>query len=76
MKHPDERVNKSQQEFLQSCPPEQQLMKLLLIIHANITYLYHMQVGRFAPSLQDYKEWLDCPIMCGKKCATTVLASA
>ncbi|MFD3003597.1 hypothetical protein ACFS7Z_24785 [Pontibacter toksunensis] len=59
VKHPDEKYRKNQEEFLDSCPPEDRRFHALMFTYGNITYRYHLRSTEFIPSLQDYYEWLE-----------------
>lgn len=59
IKHPDEQRNRSQEEFLANCPPDQRRFHELLFTHGNITYRYHQRSREFNPTEREYHEWLE-----------------
>jgi len=59
VKHPDEACNQSQEEFLANCPPHQRRFNELLFTHGNISHRYHQEARTFAPTVADFKEWLE-----------------
>lgn len=59
VKHPHEKVNRSQEEFIASCPPGQRRFHELMFTHGNIVYRYHNDAKRLDPTLEDYHEWLE-----------------
>jgi len=58
VKHPEERSNQMQEEFLANCPAEKHRYFELMFTHGNITYRYHTKAKEFNPTEEDYKEWL------------------
>ncbi len=58
VKHPDEKCNIQQEEYLANCPENQRRFHELLFTNGNITYRYHIQAKDFAPTEQDFQEWL------------------
>lgn len=59
VKHPEEKYNVSQREFLATCPEDQQRFHKLLFSYGNSTYIYHLRAKDFEPDLNDYEEWLE-----------------
>ena len=59
VKHPDESCNAMQAAFLDQCPAEQRRFQELLFTYGNIAYRYHHLAQEFAPTSQDYQEWLE-----------------
>lgn len=59
VKHPDESCNAMQAAFLEQCPADQRRFHELFYTYANIVYRYHSGAREFAPTLQEYQEWLE-----------------
>ena len=59
VKHPDQKCNISQAEFLVSCPADQRRFHELLFTYGNSAYLYHQKAKEFEPNKEDYEEWLE-----------------
>jgi hypothetical protein len=59
VKHPEESCNAMQAAFLEQCPADQRRFHELLYTFGNITFRYHHQAREFAPTLQDFEEWLE-----------------
>ncbi|MET3114856.1 hypothetical protein AAKU52_002596 [Pedobacter sp. CG_S7] len=59
VKHPDDKCNQSQAEFLDNCPKEQRRYHELIFCCGNASYRYHQKAENFNPVEQDYKEWLE-----------------
>jgi hypothetical protein len=59
VKHPEEKCNISQAEFLANCPADQRRFHELLFSYGNSAYLYHQQGKDFEPSKHDFEEWLE-----------------
>jgi len=53
IKHPIEKHNLQQEEFLAKCPPDQRRFHELLFTYGNIAYRYHNQAKAFEPTKQD-----------------------
>lgn len=59
MTHPDEHINKAQQDFLASCEPDDRQMHELLFKVGNATYRYYMEAKSSSPSEAIWLEWLE-----------------
>ncbi|KAA5541977.1 hypothetical protein [Adhaeribacter rhizoryzae] len=59
IKHPDEKCNFQQEQFLANCPESERRFHELLFTNGNISYRYHMQAKEFSPTVKDYEEWLE-----------------
>jgi hypothetical protein len=59
VKHPEEKCNISQAEFLANCPADQRRFHELLFSYGNSAYIYHQQGKDFEPSKHDFEEWLE-----------------
>jgi hypothetical protein len=58
VKHPVPECNIAQEKYLASCPQEHRRFHELFYTYGNITYRYHNDAQRLAPTEEDYKEWL------------------
>lgn len=56
--HPQEAVNKRQEEFLQKCPKESKRFHELLFSYGNATFRYHDQAKSYQPTETDFQEWI------------------
>lgn len=59
VKHPLEKYNRHQEEFLNACPASQRRMHELLFSVGNITYRYHLEARNCEPTEIDFEEWLE-----------------
>jgi hypothetical protein len=59
MKHPDDKCNESQAEFLAQVPEQARRYHELIFIVGNATVHYHRQAKEYHPTESDWKEWLD-----------------
>jgi len=59
VKHPHEKQNKKQEEFVEKAPKEMKRYWELLYSYGNCTYRYHKKAQKFNPTESDYKEWLE-----------------
>ncbi len=55
VKHPNEEMNRNQEQFIASCPPDQGRFHELMFIHGNITFRYHSDAQRYYPTQEDYE---------------------
>ncbi len=58
-KHPNEEMNRNQEQFIASCPPDQRRFHELMFTHGNITFRYHSDAEIYDPTQEDYEEWLE-----------------
>ncbi len=56
VKHPEQKYNQNQVDFLQKCPPEERRFHELLFSFGNASYRYHQRAEN--PSVSDWEEWL------------------
>jgi hypothetical protein len=59
MKHPDDKFNESQAEFLAQVPERERRYHELIFIVGNATVQYHRQAKEYHPTEPDWKEWLE-----------------
>lgn len=59
MKHPDEKCNLNQAEFLEKCPPELKEFHARLFRIGNATFCYHQLASNSEPTEEYYFEWLE-----------------
>lgn len=58
MKHPDDKCNESQAEFLANCPSDKRRYHELIFMVGNATVHYHLKVKEYVPTESDWKEWI------------------
>lgn len=59
MKHPDEKCNESQAEFLAKCPANMRRYHELIFMIGNATVHYHRKSKEYNPTVSDWREWLN-----------------
>lgn len=58
MKHPLEKCNKSQEEFLNKLPEDKRNFHAQLFRIGNASYRYHNLTKEFYPTMEDFRIWL------------------
>jgi len=59
MKHPDEKCNVYQAEFLAACKPEERRLHELTFMVGNATVHYHRKAAKFGLTEKDWEEWIE-----------------
>lgn len=59
VKHPVEKSNRSQEQFLASCSEESRRFHELMFSFGNAAYIYHNQSASYEPTKEDFNEWLE-----------------
>lgn len=59
MKHPDDKCNESQAEFLAKCTSAERRYHELIFIIGNATVHYHRKANEYEPTESDWKEWIN-----------------
>lgn len=59
MKHPNQKIQKNQKQFLEKLPPEKREFHAQLFRIGNTTYRYHQLAADAEPTIKYYNEWLE-----------------
>lgn len=59
MTHPDEKIQKNQEEFLKKFSGEELEMHSHLFRVGNVSKRYHLRASAFGPTEVDFNEWLE-----------------
>lgn len=59
VKHPDDKCNKQQEEFIVKASEADKRFHELLFSFGNATYHYHSRAKEFEPNETDFQEWLE-----------------
>ena len=59
MKHPIEKMNRNQENFLNTLPEGERADNAQIFRIGNAAYCYHNQAKDFEPTEKDFQEWTD-----------------